>query len=128
MIIKFPFGLGWLLAPMACALSVAYGSAATLHTVPLAWNASLASGISGYRVHVGSTSGQYSQVFDAGTNLSLSVANMEFGNTYYFAVIAIGSTGLESLLSPELAVTIVQPPLPMSVGISVNASEQAGLN
>jgi hypothetical protein len=128
MIIGSPFGLGRLLAPIACALSIASGSAATFHTIPLAWSAPPESGVSGYKVYVGSASGQYTQVLNAGTNLSLSVSNMEFGKTYYFAVTAIGSTGLESLLSPELTVTIAQPPLPLGVGITSNGSGQAGLN
>lgn len=119
---------GRLLASIGCALSVVSGSAATFHTIPLAWNAPPESGIFNYKVYVGSASEQYTQVLDAGTNLSLSVANMEFGRTYYFAVTAVGSTGLESLLSPELAVEIVQPPLPVGSGISLTGSGQAGLN
>jgi hypothetical protein len=128
MTIKNIFRPGRLLALIACALSVVSGSAATFHTVPLVWNAPPEVGVFTYKVYVGSVSEQYTQVIEAGTNLSLSVANMEFGNTYYFAVTAVGSTGLESLLSPELAVTIIQPPLPVVSGISVTGPGQGGLN
>lgn len=128
MTIKNTLRPGRLLALIACALSVVSGSAATFHTVPLIWNAPPEFGIHTYKVYVGSASQQYTQVIEAGTNLSLSVANMEFGRTYYFAVTAGGGTRLESFLSPELAVEIVQPPLPVGSGISVTGSGQAALN
>jgi hypothetical protein len=128
MTIKSPLRFVRILAPLACALLVGSASAATFHTIPLSWNAPPEPGITGYKVYVGSASAQYSQVLAAGTNLTLSVANMEFGKTYYFAVTAIGSTGLESLLSTELVVKIAEPPVPVGGGIVMNGSGQPGLN
>jgi hypothetical protein len=128
MTIKTPLRFVRLLAPVALALSVGSASAATFHSIPLAWNAPPEAGITGYKVYVGAASQQYTQVLNAGTTPALSVANMEFGKTYYFAVSAVGSTGLESPLSTELSVKIAQPPLPVGGGISTNGSGQAGLN
>lgn len=122
------FRLGSFLAPIVCALAATSASATTFHTLPLAWNAPAEGEVSAYKVYVGTESAQYTQVLDAGTNLRMSVANLEFGETYYFSVTAIGSTGLESLLSPEISVTIAKPPLPLDVGISVSESGEAGLN
>jgi len=109
-----------LVAPLA--------GAATFHTVPLAWNADTESGIQSYKVYVGTASQQYTQIFDAGTTPELSVAAMEFGKTYYFAVKSIGGNGLESDFSTELVVKIAPPPLPLNGGIAANASGQTGLN
>lgn len=103
-------------------------AAATLHSVPLAWNAAPESGVMGYKVYVGTASRQYTQIYDAGTTPAFSVGSMEFGKTYYFAVKSIGGTGLESDFSGELVVKIAPPPLPVSGGISMNGPGQAGLN
>ena len=112
-------GMQWM-APAA--------GAATFHTIPLAWNAVPESGIQGYKVYVGTASRQYTQIYDAGTTPEFSVAAMEFGKTYYFAVKSIGGNGLESDFSTELVVKIAPPPLPLNGGISANASGQTGLN
>lgn len=111
-------GMQWM-APAA--------GAATFHTVPLAWDAVAEAGTQGYKVYVGTASRQYSQIFDAGTTPAFSVAAMEFGKTYYFAVKSIGGSGLESDFSTELVVKIALPPLPVSGGISKNAAGQVGL-
>lgn len=77
---------------------------------------------------MGTASRQYTQIYDAGTTPAFSVGSMEFGKTYYFAVKSVGGTGLESDFSGELVVKIAPPPLPVSGGISMNGSGQAGLN
>lgn len=129
MTFKNPLGVLRFFALMAVVQWMApAAAAATLHTIPLAWSAVPESGIQGYRVYVGTASRQYSQIYDAGTTPAFSVAAMEFGKTYYFAVKTIGGTGLESDFSTELVVKIAPPPLPVSGGISANASGQAGLN
>ena len=110
------------------ALMAAAAGAATFHTVPLAWNAAPESGIQGYKVYVGTASGQYTQIYDAGTTPAYSVAAMELGKTYYFAVKTVGGGGLESDFSTELVVKVAPPPLPVSGGISMNASGQPGLD
>ncbi len=91
-------------------------------TVTLAWNANSETDLQGYRVFVGTESGQYSQSYDAGTSLSFPVDDLVLGQTYYFAVTVIGSTGLESLASSELMVTIARPPLPTGSTLASNAA------
>jgi hypothetical protein len=110
------------------ALSVESATAATFHTVNLAWNAVPEPGIQGYRVYAGTATGVYSQTFEVGTSLSVPVPSREFGQTYYFSVKAIGSTGLESPYAQELVVTIAPPPLPLGGGLTVNGSGQRALN
>lgn len=113
---------------VAAQLAAPAAGAVTLHTIPLAWNAVPETGIQGYKVYVGTASRQYTQIFATGTTPAFSVAAMELGKTYYFAVKSIGGTGLESDFSTELVVKIALPPLPVSGGISRNASGQVGLN
>lgn len=78
-------------------------------TVTLGWNANSETGLAGYRVHVGVASHQYTQTFEVGLGISYPVAGLESGKTYYFAVAAVGGTGLESALSTELAFTTARP-------------------
>ncbi len=85
-----------------------------LHDLTLAWDAVPEAGIQGYKVYLGLQSGDYQQILDAGIDAALTIRDLEFGKTYYFAVSAIGSTGIESPLSAELVVSISLPPLPPS--------------
>lgn len=96
-------------------------------TVPLAWDAPVET-LQGYKVHVGTVSGQYNQTFDVGVNPSFNVPNMVSGNTYYIAVSAIGGTGLESPLSDEFTVKLILPPLPGGGVLSTKSSGQTGLD
>ena len=99
----------------------------TLHTMKLAWDAVPETDIQGYRVHVGTQSQQYTASYNTGVVNAYPINDLEYGKTYYFAVSTIGSSGLESSLSGELAVNIAPPPLP-TAGLSVsNGSGQAGL-
>lgn len=95
-------------------------------TLTLGWDANPELDLQDYRVYVGAQSGQYTQTFDAGAATSIPIVQLQEGQTYYFAVVAIGSTGLESPLSAELVVTIATPPLP--TGSRVASGEAGELN
>ena len=94
----------------------------------LGWNANPESGLQGYRVSVGTQSGQYTEFHDTGTALRFPIGNLQVGQTYYFVVTAIGGTGLESLPSNELMVTIGRPPLPTGGMLASNGSGSLSLN
>jgi hypothetical protein len=75
------------------------GRTRTAPFVFVAWDA--VPGASGYRIHWGTNRGNYSRVYDAGTNL---IQRVEITNgTNYFAVTSCGLFGIESEYSPELA-------------------------
>lgn len=96
----------------------------------LTWDAVPDTGIQGYRVYVGTQSGQYSMAYLTGAIPIMPVGQLEFGRTYYFTVSTIDGSGVESARATELAVTIAPPPLPMasSVGrIGNNGSGQYAL-
>lgn len=110
------------------ALFAMSAKAATLNPIKLGWNAVPEIGIQGYKVYVGTASNQYTMTYDAGANLTVTVPDRVLGTTYYFAVKAIGSTGLEGSYSQEIAVTIATPPLPTGGGMTLNGSGQRALN
>lgn len=103
--------LGFGLAPAG-----AVGTTApTPQTVSLAWDSVPETAIRGYKVYVGTQSQQYSQTFEAGLATTFLVTPLDAGATYYFAVSAIGSTGLESELSDEIAFTTASPVVPLGL-------------
>src|SRR6266853_6545739 len=98
-------------ATLLWALLVLAGTRAgaqTLLSATLAWNPSAASDIAGYHVYQGTASRNYTQRIDAGNNLSTAASALTPGLTYYFAVSAYDTNGLESSLSREISYT---PPL-----------------
>jgi hypothetical protein len=66
----------------------------------------LDSSVAGYRVHYGSSSGHYTTIADAWTNLTISVNGLAPGQTYFFAVAAYNAAGIEGPLSGEVAIVV----------------------
>jgi hypothetical protein len=70
-------------------------------TLTLAWDPVFDSTVAGYRVYVGTASGAYTQVFDAGYDTTFSFTQAVPGTRYYFAVASyaagpvIGSPSIE---------------------------------
>ena len=62
--------------------------------------------LAGYKVYYGTSSGNYTTVVNIGNVLSYTVNNLASGHTYYFAVTAYDSTGLESGYSAEASKTL----------------------
>jgi hypothetical protein len=76
--------------------------------VTLAWNANAATSNSstntvGYRLHIGSTSGTYTQTTDVGNTTSVTVSSLTSGVTYYCVVAAYNAAGAESPYSNEVS-------------------------
>jgi len=59
--------------------------------------------VAGYHVFYGTTSGSYSQELDAGNTPSAAISGLGIGRTYYFAVSAYDSSGVDSTLSNEVS-------------------------
>lgn len=77
----------------------------TLHSaqVTLAWDASAGPSIAGYIVYYGHESGSYTYAKDVGKVTSCTVANLQEGTPYYFAVTAYDHSGQESDYSKEVS-------------------------
>lgn len=75
-------------------------------SVSLSWDSVTSTGLTGYKVYVGTAPGSYGTPIDVG-NVTLSPVNGLFvGMTYYFVVTAYNSDGMESLPSVEVSTTI----------------------
>lgn len=61
--------------------------------------------LAGYKVYYGTTSGNYTEVIDAGNVTTYKVENLSPG-TYYFTVTAYDTSGNESDYSNEVSKTI----------------------
>ena len=55
--------------------------AQTTASVTLAWNPSASSGIAGYRLHYGTSSGTYPNVIDVGNTITATVSRLTAGQT-----------------------------------------------
>ena len=94
----------------------------TFHAVTLGWNPVPEDGIAAYHVHVGTTSQQYSQVLETGLDMTVTLGSLEYGKTYYFAVRAVDSQGVEGPLSSELVLNVAVPPLPTAVDMATGGT------
>lgn len=96
-------------------------SAQTLSSVTLGWDAS--SGITGYRLYQGGTSQNYTNTLNLGNVTTATVPGLLPGATYYFAVSAVDTNGVESALSSAISYMVpsgtVTPP---SIVLSTPAS------
>lgn len=61
------------------------------------------SDLASYRIRYGSASGNYANTVDVGLSTNYTIQNLTSGTTYYFAVAALNTSGVESDLSNEVA-------------------------
>ena len=85
-----------------------FGSAteASAASIKLAWDPSPEPLVTGYRLYYGTSSGYYTNVFDAGNRTDCTVTGLDEGTTYYFAATAYTGTGDESTFSNETSYTL----------------------
>jgi hypothetical protein len=94
-------------------------------SVTLGWDRST-DAVAGYRVHYGGASKAYSMRRDVGRETGAVISGLKEGATYYFAVTAYSSAGLESDFSNELRYTVpVSPDSATSTG-SATPAESTG--
>jgi len=74
-------------------------------TISLAWDANTSSGIAGYKVYYGTSSGNYPDVINVGNTATSTVSNLQSGHTYYLAVTDYDTSGNESGYSNEISGT-----------------------
>ncbi len=79
--------------------------------VTLAWDPSLGN-IAGYFLYSGTVSENYSQKISVGNTTMALVSNLTTGQTYFFAVTAYNSDGLESGYSNQVQYTVPAVPSP----------------
>lgn len=79
---------------------------ATGATATLAWDQVVDPNVQGYNVYYGTQSRSYSDSVNAGGSTMQTVANLDRGTTYYFAVTAYNTSGIESGYSEEVSAQI----------------------
>src|SRR5205809_747045 len=122
---RFGFSTPFAILAVVLGLS-AFAGISFAGDVNLAWNAS--TGAAGYKVHFGTASGAYGTSVDVGTRTTYTVTGLAAG-TYYFAVTAYDSSGVQSGFSNESTAAVTggdtTPPVISSVsssGVSGNAA------
>ncbi len=92
------------LAVAATILSGAFSSLHADQNVTLAWDADTGStGLAGYLVYYGTTSGNYSETIDVGNSNSVQIQALADNTTYYFVVTEYNALGVESAYSNEVS-------------------------
>jgi hypothetical protein len=125
---------------LAIGLATALGSASILPafatangTASLTWNASTSGGIIGYNLYFGTASRVYTSEVPLGNVTTATVNNLLVGTTYYFAVTAVDSMGLESGYSNEQVFTVTAGLPFLRIGmvngrITLTGSASVGVN
>jgi hypothetical protein len=72
-------------------------------SVKLAWNSNTETNIAGYKLYVGTVSGVYAAPVDVGLVTTYTATGLLGGTTYYIALAAYNSSGMESGKSAEIS-------------------------
>lgn len=88
-------------------------------SVGISWIANTETDIAGYKVYYGNASGNYTQSIDVGPVINFVVTGLTPGQTYYFAVTAYNTSGVESTFSNEIFTTISLLPFPSPPAIQI---------
>jgi hypothetical protein len=94
-------------------------------SVTLAWDASRSGEVAGYRLYSGTASHNYSNVMDVSTNTVGTISGLTTGYSYFFAVTAYSSVGVESPYSGEISYTL---PTAAHLQMAMSSSHQAFLS
>jgi len=121
----FPLALAITLTSLIPVVTQATDAAAP--AVSLTWIPNAEANLAGYKLHFGSSSGNYSTVLDVGAVLKAPLPPMILGQTYYVALSAYDTNARESPLSAELIVTASPPGPVASPGFAGSSAGQGAL-
>ena len=86
------------------------GVALTQHSVDLSWGASSSSNVQGYNVYrAGVSGGPYAAVVSANSGTTFVDGSVQSGQTYFYVVTAVDSSGTESAYSNQVQAVIPSP-------------------
>ena len=95
-------------------------------SVTLAWDASPDATVTGYRIYLGPSTGNYTNSIAVGNTLTATLTNLLQGTRYYFAATAYDNSGVESVFSNEVNYQIpvttntIPPVSPTNVRIEIS--------
>jgi hypothetical protein len=75
----------------------------------LAWDGNTQSGVAGYMLYYGQSSGSYTAKIDVGHNTTYTVSGLLDGKTYYFAATDYDLSRTESGFSNEVSAVVPSP-------------------
>src|SRR5262245_9448350 len=87
-------------------LGIAQNSAFAAQSVTLQWNRSTDPNVVGYNAYYGVATDTYTNRIDAGNTTNVVIGGLIEGTTYYFAVTAYNSLGIESDYSSEVTYSV----------------------
>lgn len=93
-------------------LLIGLPAAAGANSVNLAWDRNPEPDLAGYKIHIGTSSGKYTQTIDAGHVTTFTVSGLSPGETYFFSITAYDIFANESGYSAELRASIPKAPAP----------------
>jgi len=109
LILSFSFSI---FLTFACPSSIAYAQTHQIFfpfasnsepiEIALAWDSNTELDLAGYKLHIGISSQNYTQVLDLGLTTQYTIRNLIYGTTYYFTLTAYNQKGLESGFSNEV--------------------------
>jgi hypothetical protein len=102
-------------ACLCAGLSVFGVGDAPAASLRLTWSSNTEADLAGYRLRLGTASGQYTRTIEAGSATTVDVADLATDTTYFFAVFAYDLAGNESAASTEVLgrVPSTTGPLPL---------------
>jgi hypothetical protein len=74
--------------------------------VTIAWDANAEPEVAGYKLHYGTSSGQYPSLSDVGGQTACTLAGLQAGVAYFFAATAYDTYGSQSSYSQEVTFTV----------------------
>jgi hypothetical protein len=95
----------WNFLPALMAL-ILFGSFAPALGTIIQWDANREPNLAGYRVYIGSQSRRYNTFIDVGRATSKTIESLLPGHSYYLAVTAYDSNGVESDFSAEIPIML----------------------
>jgi hypothetical protein len=91
---------------VVCVIIVAAAANALAANVTLAWDPNTESDLGGYKIHYGTTSGNYSVHIDVHNVTTYTVTGLTDGQTYYLAATAYDTSGNESGYSNSVSYAV----------------------
>jgi Fibronectin type III domain len=82
-------------------------------SLDVSWASNTEADLAGYRLRLGTVSGQYTRTIDAEAATSVQVDSLETDVTYFLAVFAYDVAGNESVASPEVSARLAAPLAPL---------------
>lgn len=108
-------------ATLAGLLLPLHNAASAGQNVSFTWRPNLEPDLAGYRIYYGVASRAYTQVLNVGLTNRATVSNLTPGATYYFALAAFNTLGLESGYTSELSYS-VPPAVPDPVALQIRVT------